>query len=257
MTMSQLWSWLRRWPAWVQIVAWILAWPAVAALLIAARSRGAVGRAVAVAVLLVGGSVWFGAFLVAIAEESSVTAPVGSERPASAASDRQRTATPTPAEDRATAPVPPRGVPAGIQPAVVERVVDGDTIWVRVDSAVAGETMPSGASSKVRLLEIDAPESGSRSECGGGRATAFVRRVVPVGTDVWLQSDVEDTDRYGRFLRYVWLADGRMLNSLIVRRGWAGAVLYEPNDLHWRRMRSAERHARRDGRGIWGPHCTR
>jgi hypothetical protein len=44
--------------------------------------------------------------------------------------------------------------------------------------------MPANATSKVRLLEIDAPESTSRIECGGDKATAFVRRVIPVGSDV-------------------------------------------------------------------------
>ena len=138
---------------------------------------------------------------------------------------------------------------------MVERIVDGDTIWVRVDDAIEGGSMPANAT-KVRLLEIDAPEATSTRECGGNMATAFVRKTTPVGTEVWLQADVEDTDRYGRFLRYVWLDDRRMLNRLLARRGWAEAVLYEPNDLHWRRMRAAERKARTKGRGVWGELCA-
>jgi endonuclease YncB( thermonuclease family) len=58
---------------------------------------------------------------------------------------------------------------------------------------------------------------------------------------LWLQADPDDTDRY---LRYVWLDRGRMVNWLIVRRGYAEAVLYEPNDLHWDRTAPGSLEAR-------------
>lgn len=130
-------------------------------------------------------------------------------------------------------------IPAGSRPATVTTITDGDTIRV----AVGGVDEP------VRLLEVDAPEIDGG--CGADHAVAFVRRRVPVGSIVWLERDVSDRDRYGRLLRYVWTADGQLLNAAIVRAGWARAKLYPPDDGRWAQVQRAERRARRAGRGIW------
>lgn len=131
------------------------------------------------------------------------------------------------------------GIPDGARPATVTKITDGDTIRVLVGAV----------DEAVRLLELDAPEVDGG--CGAGRATAFVRRRVPVGSLVWLERDVSDRDRYGRLLRYVWTDDGRLLNAAIVRAGRARARLYPPDDGRWATMQRAEGDARRQRRGIW------
>jgi micrococcal nuclease len=135
------------------------------------------------------------------------------------------------------------------QPAVVTQHVDGDTLWVQ---ARGNGPLPSGEEHKIRLLEIDTPEVGDMAECYGEEAAAYVQRVLPVGTAVSLEADREDTDQYGRFLRYVWTADGEMINERVVREGFARSVLFEPNDAYIDRMREAEADARGAGRGMWG-----
>jgi micrococcal nuclease len=145
------------------------------------------------------------------------------------------------------------GRPADTQPAVVEKVVDGDTIWVRVEQS--GGRLPAGASHKIRLLEIDTPETVHpllSVQCGGLRATAFAEQLMPLGSTVHLLADEEDVDQYGRFLRYVWTSDGEFFNLEAVRAGHARAVLYEPNDAYIDVMRAAEAEARSAKRGIWG-----
>ena len=74
----------------------------------------------------------------------------------------------------------------------VTHVVDGDTI----DVAGAG---------RIRIIGIDTPE---RGECGYAPATALMARLV-LGRDVTLTAvaTMDDTDRYGRLLRYVDLGD--------------------------------------------------
>jgi micrococcal nuclease len=143
--------------------------------------------------------------------------------------------------------------PAGTQEAVVEKIVDGDTIWVRVDRP--GGPLPPGASHKIRLLEIDTPETRHpvvALQCGGPEATAFAQRLLPVGSTVHLLGDREDVDQYGRFLRYVWTSDGVFFNYEAVRTGHARAVLYEPNDAYIDVLRRAEAEARAAKRGLWG-----
>lgn len=138
----------------------------------------------------------------------------------------------------------PSRVPAGAQAAVVASITDGDTIRVRIG----------GEHHAVRLLEVDAPETGSG--CGASKATQYVRHFVPPGSTVWLEADVEDRDGYGRLLRYVWRPDAQLLNQRLVEAGWAEAQLYPPNDHHWATMQHAERVARDARAGIWA-QCRR
>jgi micrococcal nuclease len=125
--------------------------------------------------------------------------------------------------------------------AVVVAVVDGDTIDVQLD----------GRSQRVRLILIDTPEVFGGAECYGAEASSFTKSLLPAGTAVGLERDVSETDRYGRLLRYVYLADGRMVNELIVAGGYAHLYTYPPDVKHVDRIRAAEQAARAAGRGLW------
>lgn len=145
------------------------------------------------------------------------------------------------------------GVPRESEPARVVRIVDGDTVWLRGE----GEGLVPAEGAAVRLLEIDAPETvapGRPVECWGPEASRALERLIPVGSRVWVQPDRDLTDPYDRMLLYVWNRQGRFVNLEMVRAGAAEAVLYEPNDRHIERLRTAEQRARAEGRGRWG-HC--
>jgi micrococcal nuclease len=145
----------------------------------------------------------------------------------------------------------PSGIPLEAQPAVVTYVVDGDTIRVRPQLG--------GEEQRVRLLEIDAPEtahSPGGAECYAKEAAAFAGERLAVGSVVHLVADREDTDQYGRALRYVWTGEGRFFNEEAVRQGYARVVLYQPNDRFIQTLRAAETEARRARRGLWGPACS-
>lgn len=130
------------------------------------------------------------------------------------------------------------------QRARVVKVVDGDTLTVR---------LASGVRRKVRLIGIDTPEVYSGVECGGRKASASMRRLTPKGTRVVLVSDPtqDKVDRYGRLLRYVMKA-GRDMNRAQVNRGWATVYVYD-NDPFKRvtGYRKAQRSAKGGPRGIW------
>jgi endonuclease YncB( thermonuclease family) len=176
------------------------------------------------------------------------TAPTADDRaPASAAGDAGRASTDDGAPASADGPVP-----SGAQRATVTRVVDGDTIRVRVDDGGGALTV---GEHRVRLLEIDSPEMDTDSggpECGAAEATAFLRARLPRGAAVWLEADREDADRFGRALRYVWTPGGRLLNRALVATGNARAVLFAPNDRHWAAMTAAQTGAQAEDAGIWG-----
>ena len=133
--------------------------------------------------------------------------------------------------------------PSGGRLVPVTRVVDGDTFHV----------LRNGRDVTIRLIGIDTPEVdwyGGQAECYGARAGGFVRRVLD-GSRLRLEFDEERIDPYGRTLAYAYLEDGRMLNELLVRRGFATVTIYDPNDRYEARLRRAEASARAGGAGLW------
>jgi len=160
------------------------------------------------------------------------------------------------AADQPPLPAPSQGAQIGAQIATVVRHVDGDTIWVAVEEP--GGPLPPGDSHRIRLLEIDAPELADPqdgAQCWGPESSAFAQQHLPLGSRVQLVADRENTDQYGRFLRYLWTADGTFYNHAAVAQGHARAVLYEPNDAHIALLREAEAAAQVGGLGMWGAPC--
>ena len=126
----------------------------------------------------------------------------------------------------------------------VTRHTDGDTLWL------------SGIG-KVRLIGIDTPEVFGEAECYGPAASAFVKRVAPLGSKVRYRLGIEERDRYGRALAYVWLRDGRLLNRLILLRGYGEPLTIPPNVEYGAEFERAGAKARAAGRGMWGRRgCT-
>ena len=125
--------------------------------------------------------------------------------------------------------------------AVVSRVVDGDTI----DVTIGGETR------RVRLLLVDTPEVFGGVECYGREASDYVSSLLSEGTEVRLERDVTNTDAFGRLLRYVFLADGRMLNELLIEGGYATIYDSRDEEQHEQRLLDAEQRAREAGAGLW------
>ena len=120
----------------------------------------------------------------------------------------------------------------------VAQVTDGDTI--RLEGL-----------GPVRLIGIDTPEVYGGVECFGREASEFVKRLLPVGTRVRYRVGVEERDRYGRLLAYVWLSDGRMLNRVLVNKGYAQPLTIPPNVDFARVFQAGARAAREAGLGLW------
>jgi endonuclease YncB( thermonuclease family) len=109
----------------------------------------------------------------------------------------------------------------------------------------------------VRLIGVDTPELYGQVECYGRRASAFVARLLPIGAPVSFRLGVDRRDRYGRALAYVYLRDGRLLNMVLVRRGYARPLTIPPNDELAPRFVAAARRARERGLGLWRPGACR
>jgi micrococcal nuclease len=141
----------------------------------------------------------------------------------------------------------PSATPGPITPAnaVVELVIDGDTIDVTID----------GDTERVRLIGIDTPETKKPDtpvECFGPEATAFTQSLLAPGTPVHLERDVVGRDDYGRLLAYVYRAsDSIFVNYEIIRHGYARPLTIAPNSAFADRFVEAARAAERDDAGLW------
>jgi endonuclease YncB( thermonuclease family) len=127
----------------------------------------------------------------------------------------------------------------------VRHVDDGDTIIL-----VGGE--------RVRLVQIDSPEIENGAECWGAQAAAETHRLLPVGTTVRVVTDpkLDQHDRYGRSLAYVWKG-GTLINLRLVRDGMAAPYFFDDDiGRYARTIFRAAVAARKAGRGLWG-HCRR
>ncbi|HZN13315.1 MAG TPA: thermonuclease family protein [Acidimicrobiales bacterium] len=129
--------------------------------------------------------------------------------------------------------------------ATVAKIVDGDTIHVRID----------GHDQTVRLIGIDTPETHKPNtpvECFGVEATKALGRLIPKGTPIRLERDAEARDRYGRLLAYVFRQrDRQFVNLEMARDGYAAAYTYPPNVAHADEIVAAAADARDAGRGLW------
>ena len=130
---------------------------------------------------------------------------------------------------------------------VVVSVIDGDTIKVRLDGS---------STERVRLIGIDTPETKDPRtvvECFGAEASVQTAKLLPPGTKVRLETDVERRDKYSRLLAYVWRTDDALfVNEALVKGGWAGAYRYPPNVKYADRFSSEASAAREAGLGLWG-----
>ncbi len=112
--------------------------------------------------------------------------------------------------------------PRYVYRATLDRVVDGDTLVITLDLGFGVLKKE-----RLRLAGVDTPPG---SEPAGLRATEFVRRALPVGSTLCVQT--KRTDRYGRYIAHVMYSkkqvsfgtlakSGAHLNQQLLDRGLA------------------------------------
>jgi len=138
------------------------------------------------------------------------------------------------------------GPASALETGVVVEVVDGDTLQVRTAGSTEAVT--------VRLIGIDAPERSHPSlarEFFSDEAASHLASLCR-GKTVRMEKDAEETDRYDRLLRYVFLPppDGRLLNEEMLRAGMARAYTRFPFSRKAAFL-ATEGRARREKKGLW------
>ena len=127
----------------------------------------------------------------------------------------------------------------------VKKVIDGDTIEL-----VNGK--------KVRYIGIDTPETKHPTkgvQCFGVEAYRKNKELIE-GKEVELEKDVSEADRYGRLLRYVYIASSSaqpriFVNEYLVKEGYATAATFPPDVKYAELFRQDQQQAREQQKGLW------
>ena len=125
------------------------------------------------------------------------------------------------------------------------KVVDGDT----VDIDIKGNT------ERVRLIGVNTPETKHPTkpiECFGPEASAYLTQLLPKGTHVRIERDIEARDRYGRMLLYLYReSDNLFINLDLVSHGYGTPMSIEPNTFHRNDFVHAAALAETTNEGLW------
>lgn len=125
----------------------------------------------------------------------------------------------------------------------VIRVVDGDTFIIDYK----------GTEERVRLIGIDTPESVHPNESKNteeGIKTSNYTKERLEGKMIKLELDVQERDKYGRILAYVYV-DGNMYNKELLELGYAKLATYPPNVKYVDDFTKLQEQARENKVGLW------
>jgi len=130
----------------------------------------------------------------------------------------------------------------------VTYIVDGDTFDIVTSN---------GEKQRVRPILIDTPEichKNSPKDCKpepyGEKAKEFTNQLLNNQT-VYLEQDVQEKDRYDRYLYYVYLEDGTMFQELLVEKGLAQVKAFPPDVKHQVKLEQKQKEAQNNKVGIW------
>ncbi len=134
---------------------------------------------------------------------------------------------------------------------------DGSFLAVKVVSVVDGDTIQvcciGWKREKVRYIGVNTPETKHPTrgvEYFGKEASEANRKLVD-GKTIRLEFDVQQYDKYGRTLAYIYLEDGTFVNAWLVEHGYAMVMTVPPNVKHQELFLKLQREAREAGRGLW------
>ncbi|WP_456364033.1 thermonuclease family protein [Priestia aryabhattai] len=130
--------------------------------------------------------------------------------------------------------------------ATIISVTDGDTFRASVNNSRS-------SIEKYRLNTVDSPESVKRGveiQPFSIDASNYTKNILKPGTKVLIEQDVQERDRYGRLLAYVYV-NGKMLNEILLEKGLARVAVFPPNTRYVDEFRGIQDKARQQQLGIW------
>lgn len=143
-------------------------------------------------------------------------------------------------------------VPKNSVKAILERVVDGDTMKLKLDET--GEIIT------LRLLLVDTPESvkkGVEPQPYSIEASNFTKNTLLSGDTVYIEYDEGDkTDKYGRHLGYLWFysndnSNWQIFNEKLISEGYARVGYIYSQKKYLNELYKAQEYAKSNKLNIW------
>ena len=143
-------------------------------------------------------------------------------------------------------------LPKGSVKATVERVVDGDTMKLKLDKTKEVVTL--------RLLLVDTPESvkkGVDPQPYSIEASNFAKNTLVTGDTVYIEYDEgSKTDKYDRHLGYLWYysnytSNWQMFNETLISKGYARVGYIYSQKRHLDELYKAQDYAKSNKLNIW------
>ena len=121
-------------------------------------------------------------------------------------------------------------------PYIVSSVVDGDTLNIEEE--------------RIRLAGINSPEIG---QCYAQEAKEKLQELT-LSQEVLLEKELENKDKYGRLLRYVY-TNVTSISHYLVHYGYATVYdKYNATTRYYKELKLLEQEAQEQKRGVW--NCT-
>jgi micrococcal nuclease len=136
-------------------------------------------------------------------------------------------------------------------------IIDEDTVY-RVIHVLDGDTFKvkiNGQEIIVRMLGINTPETVDPrrpEECFGAKASHETKSILAGNyVRLVLNKNREATDKYGRYLAYVFREDGLNVNEYLLSNGYAREYTYGKPYSEQRNYKRIEKIAQVAGMGLW------
>jgi endonuclease YncB( thermonuclease family) len=123
---------------------------------------------------------------------------------------------------------------------------------ISITSIYDGDTFTLNTGERVRLLQIDTPELSSK-ECYGNEARALLIKLTTSKRPLKLKKDpkLDEVDRYGRILRYVFIGK-KNINLVLVKKGAAAPYFYRgEKGMYSSKLLAAATKAKAKNIGLW------
>lgn len=132
---------------------------------------------------------------------------------------------------------------------LVERVVDGDTIVVKLDNKRV----------KVRFSGVNTPESvgdyKNKPQYYGKEASKYTKKMLS-NKEIYIELDKKKYDRYKRMLAYIWFEKPNkklngFFNAKLISEGYAKWYNDANNKKYAKLFKRLEKDARNSKKGLW------
>ncbi len=141
------------------------------------------------------------------------------------------------------------------------KIEDGDTIVIEFKDA----------ESRIQLSGIDAPENTRNAKLKldikrtgldattlrmmGRAATAYLQSLLPPGSTVMVDANMDEQDKYGRIPAIVSTPNGLQVNKALVENGYAVVLTRYPLDVEFKtHLQHKQIQAQKNHRGLWGQY---